>query len=386
MQTRPRPRRSVPRTALAALRRLDALAGPNGLDPYLAHLDRSWSSRTARARIVAVEHPGADAVSLTLRPNAAWRGFRAGQAVEVTVEIDGVHHRRWYSPTTSARRDDVLGLTVKVHPEGRVSRHLKTHARVGDVVGLEVTGSDFALPEPGARPADLLLVTGGSGHTPILSMLRTLADDRHVGCVTWLHYDRTPADVVVDEATRRRLRTLLPGLRTHVVHTRAPEPGEPAGHLTTDHLDAVALDWRERATWACGPNPLLAALRERYEDAGCGDRLRIEAFALAAPAPAADDPADPAGSGNRGTVTFGRSDRRLTDDGRALLVQAESAGLTPKHGCRLGICHTCTAPLVAGTVRDLVTGATTSASADDPGGCGIRLCVSAPVGDVALDL
>jgi ferredoxin len=71
----------------------------------------------------------------------------------------------------------------------------------------------------------------------------------------------------------------------------------------------------------------------------------------------------------------------VANDGRALLLQAEAAGLRPAHGCRRGICHTCVTTLVAGRVVDAVTGA-----GNHETGTSVRICVSIPDGDVELDL
>jgi len=93
--------------------------------------------------------------------------------------------------------------------------------------------------------------------------------------------------------------------------------------------------------------------------------------------PKLDLPAQPSG----GRVTFADSAVEVTDDGRSLLEQAESAGLNPANGCRMGICHTCTRRKNAGTVRSLTTGAVSSVPDED-----IQICVSVPVGDVDLSL
>ena len=82
-----------------------------------------------------------------------------------------------------------------------------------------------------------------------------------------------------------------------------------------------------------------------------------------------------------GTVTFAGSGREVANSGLPLLEQAEDAGLSPDHGCRMGICNTCSCRKTAGAVRNVLTGET-SAAADEL----IRICVSVPVGDVALDL
>ncbi len=82
-----------------------------------------------------------------------------------------------------------------------------------------------------------------------------------------------------------------------------------------------------------------------------------------------------------GRITFRDSAIESTDDGRPLLEQAEAAGLTPKSGCRMGICHTCTRRKHRGAVRNLTTGAVSTADEED-----VQICVSVPVGDVELAL
>jgi ferredoxin len=82
-----------------------------------------------------------------------------------------------------------------------------------------------------------------------------------------------------------------------------------------------------------------------------------------------------------GTVSFERSGLRADNSGTTLLEQAEAAGLAPAYGCRMGICHSCTQIKTTGCTRDIRTGDTDT----DPD-TEIQLCVSVPVGDVALDL
>ena len=126
-------------------------------------------------------------------------------------------------------------------------------------------------------------------------------------------------------------------------------------------------------TYACGPAALVDAVREAAAELGAESRLRVEHFVPPAPLRSAD-----AGGG---TLEFARSGVTATADGRSLLEQAEAAGLRPQHGCRMGICHTCTCRKTSGHVLDLRTGEVLGDDRPD-----IRICVSAPVGDVTLDL
>ncbi|HJT93276.1 MAG TPA: 2Fe-2S iron-sulfur cluster binding domain-containing protein, partial [Mycobacterium sp.] len=82
-----------------------------------------------------------------------------------------------------------------------------------------------------------------------------------------------------------------------------------------------------------------------------------------------------------GRVAFTDAAVDVVDDGRPILDQAEAAGLTPESGCRMGICHSCTRRKTRGVVRNLITGAVSSADEED-----VQICVSVPVGDVDVAL
>ena len=184
---------------------VDVLTAPHGVDRYLELVRPAWSLREARAEVVETRRHGAS-VTLTLRPNDNWEGFSAGQFVRLTVDVDGVRHSRCYSPACSQYATGHVELTVKQHPEGLVSSFLNQRARTGNAVGLSEADGDFVLPPD--RPERLLLISGGSGITPVMSMLRTLCDEDHDGAVIFVHYARRPEDVVygdaLDEIAARR--------------------------------------------------------------------------------------------------------------------------------------------------------------------------------------
>jgi ferredoxin-NADP reductase len=344
-----------------AVKLLDALAAPHGVDRYLELVRPRWSLRDARAEIVDVHHPTPGSVTLTLRPNGSWRGFQAGQFVPISVEIDGVRRTRTYSPASSAlARNARIELTVRAHEQGLVSRHLKAHAHPGMVLGLGMADGDFVLPA-GTEP--VTLISGGSGITPVMSMLRTLvdADDRRP--VTFVHYAPGAGDVVyADElaALARRRENV----RVVIAYTRE-RGADLSGHLCTEHVDALEPGG---PAYVCGPPPLLDAVRDLWPGP-----VHSESFV--------PPTAIVANGAAGGQVRFVGSGREAANTGQVLLEQAEAAGLAPEYGCRRGICHSCTCRKVAGSVRNVITGEVSSAD-DEP----IQICVSVPAGDVALDL
>src|SRR5688572_12494190 len=219
MSTQTAPRGLLRRT----ISRIDALATPHGIDRYLELVAPTWSSTEVRGRITHVRHTTADSVTLTIRPNGLWSGFTAGQFTQLSVEIDGVRHTRCYSMATSAHDTDSIELTVKAHPNGMVSRFLNDHAAPGMVVGLTPAAGEFTLPA--VRPAQLLLMSGGSGITPVMAMLRTLCAEGHTGTVTFVHYALTGDDMIY-RSELTELASAHPNVRLVRIFTDAPGTGD----------------------------------------------------------------------------------------------------------------------------------------------------------------
>jgi stearoyl-CoA 9-desaturase NADPH oxidoreductase len=338
---------------------VDLLTGPHGVDRYTELVAPTWTLGEHRAKVVDVRRTTSRSVTLTLAPNDSFMSantVKAGQYVNLTIDVDGRRHTRCYSPA-NAEGTPNLELTIGQHDGGLVSNHLYERARRGMIVGLAGVGGDFVLPA--ARPRRILFVSGGSGITPVMAMLRTLVAEGHRGDVAFVHYARTPA-----EACYRDELAALPGVRVLHGYTRS-EAGDLVGRFGAEHL-AAAMPAPD-AVFVCGPTPLVDAVR-----AHC-DNVHTESFTP----PAFEAPANPSG----GRITFADSGIDAVDDGRPLLEQAESAGLTPENGCRMGICHTCTRRKTSGTVRNLITGAVSTAPDEN-----IQICVSVPVGDVDLSL
>jgi ferredoxin-NADP reductase len=336
---------------------VDLLTGPHGVDRYTELVTPTWTTGDARAKIVAVRRQTPRSATLTLEPNRAFTGFRAGQHINLTVEIDGRRRTRPYSPA-SAERASHIELTVGRHDGGLVSNYLYEHARPGMVVGLDSVGGEFVLPA--VRPRRILFVSGGSGITPVMSMLRTIRAEGSDRDVAFIHYARS-----AEEACYRDELAAMHGVRVLHGYTRTTEGSDLDGRFGPEHVAAAMPD--PDAVFVCGPPALVAAVREQCANVS-SESFVPPVFDLAAEA-------------SGGSVTFADSGVEVTDDGRPLLEQAETAGLTPESGCRMGICHSCTRRKTRGAVKNLITGAVSSAEQED-----VQICVSVPVGDVDIAL
>ncbi|MDT9595078.1 iron-sulfur cluster-binding domain-containing protein [Nocardioides zeae] len=360
-------------TTLLRSRTLAALTQPHGVDRYLELVNPMWAATEVRARVVDVrrettgEHPVA---TVTLQPTATWRGHRAGKYVQVGIEVPGARRttRCFTVSSPASQPGEAFTITVRAHAEGLVSRFLVEQAEPGLLVHLSQAQGEFCLTESPATPTNnhLLLLTGGSGITPAMSMLRTLLRDGydgHVGRrVTFLHYARGPEDqIFADELAA--IAAADNGVRVVLRHESAGDP-----LFSAIDLARLVPDFRDVDTWVCGPPALMELVELAYDGS---PRLRTERF---------KPPVLRAGNAE-GDVVFERSGRQAANTGASLLEQAEAAGLTPEFGCRMGICFSCTARKSDGTVRNLLTGEESSLPDED-----VRICVSAPVGDCSVDL
>ncbi|MDG4664184.1 ferredoxin reductase [Mycobacterium sp. 236(2023)] len=336
---------------------LDLLTGPHGVDRYTELVDPTWTRGQGRARVIGVRRTTSRSVTLTLAPNRAFTGFRAGQHINVSVEIDGRRRTRPYSPANGENEGNIE-LTIGRHDGGLMSTYLFEHARPGMVVGLDSVGGDFTLPASGV--GRVLFVAGGSGITPVMSMLRTLRARRHTGEVVFVHYARS-ADEACYRAELAEIAYAMPNVTVLHGFTRNRIGSNLDGRFGREHVD-IDPD----AVYVCGPPSLVDAVREVFPEA------QSESFV---------PPDFSASESTGGTVRFTASGQDVVDDGRPLLNQAEDAGLTPESGCRMGICFSCTRRKTSGIVRNVVTGAVSSSEEED-----VQICVSAPVGDVCIDL
>ncbi|BBX95184.1 ferredoxin reductase [Mycobacterium lacus] len=333
-------------------------------DDYLHLANPLWSARELRGRIVEVRRETEDSATLVIKPGWGFSfDYQPGQYMGIGLLLDGRWRWRSYSLTSSpVTASRTVTITVKAMPEGFLSTHLVAGVEPGTIVRLAAPQGNFVLPDP--APPSILFLTAGSGITPVMSMLRTLARRDQITDIAHLHSAPTESDMMFGPELRA-LAADRSGYRLRVRETRTE------GRLDLARLDQELPDWRDRQTWACGPEGMLNQAEKVWSSAGIGDRLHLERFAVSRAAPA----------GAGGTVTFARSGKTVAADAATSVMDAgEGAGVQMPFGCRMGICQSCVVDLVEGHVRDLRTGAE-----HDPGSR-IQTCVSAASGDCVVDI
>ncbi|MET3807786.1 ferredoxin-NADP reductase [Nakamurella sp. UYEF19] len=285
--------------------------------------------------------------------------FRAGQHLVFAFEIDpggadGAEVLRSYTLSSPPTRPDTLSITVRRRSGGVVSTWLHHHLRPGMTVrAISEPLGEFTLEDhPAPR---YLMLAGGSGITPFLSMLRGLHDHGHTADVVLVHAAHTTDDLI-QRAELEVLAAETVGLRTVLVPSSddGAWPGH-RGRLSAAMLAQIAPDLAERTVLTCGPETFMADLQHQLVEFGCDPgNLHRESFTFADPAVALQlqgaDPAEhPAHAGF--PVEFAHLGRTVhCPPGSTVLQAAAAAGITLPSSCSQGLCGTCKSRLVSGEV------------------------------------
>lgn len=346
----------------------------HAFDDTLGLINPLLTVHRLHAKVVNKVQETPSACTLVLQAGAAFSGVQPGQFVMIGVETNGVRHRRAYSPRSIDGQPHCFAITVQRQSGGRVSNHVHDALKVGDIIEVEEAGGEFTLPE--RMPAELLLMSGGSGITPCMAILEHLQRTATATRVTLVYFARSESDRIFAKALSQ-MAAQWPQFNYVPLESTANTGLDTAQQAQLDAalLDRVSPAWRKLPAWCCGPAPLMDAARALWAEPATVGKLQLEAFAAAKPS---GDPHV------RHQVRLVRHNEELdfaAPASETLLVAGEQAGFAIKHGCRQGICHECTCRLQHGAIRDLTTGELITGE-----GQTVRLCVTTALSDVQLEV
>jgi ferredoxin-NADP reductase len=276
--------------------------------------------------------------------------FTAGQFLAVRVRIDGREHVRCYSISSAPEARGYLEISVK--RQGLVSNMLHATVRPGAQVHLKAPAGAFRYPSADDRP--IVLLAGGVGITPLISMLRHATQTEPQRSVTLVYSAQTEEQLAFRDEIRLLARR-HPHLRVFFAASRGSGLSDVyPGRIDDALLGAAIPDPAHTIAMICGPQPMIDRMRELLLARGMPPgQVRSEAFeAAVAVAASPDTPAPAAGAGPAHDVTCDRSRKTLrVAPGQSLLDAAEAAGVTIESLCRSGVCGTCRTRVVSGEMH-----------------------------------
>jgi glycine betaine catabolism B len=315
-----------------------------------------WSGELVVARIFQETH---DTRTFRFRlPEGGLLPFEhaPGQYINLKLRIDGRRVNRSYTISSAPTRPDYCEITVKRVPDGYASHYLHDVVKQGDRIAVSAPAGVFFFA--GHESDRIVLLAGGVGITPMMSVVRSLTDRSWAGDIFLLFSVRRPEDVIF-QAELEHLQQRFPNLHVEVVIS------SERGHITREIIEAHVPGLKSGPIMMCGPGPMMAAMRALLVEMGIPDaEIREEEFVSPPmPAPGEPDPVEelPAANGVAPSVLFERSGKS-TEVPRELTVleAAEECGVEIPFECRSGICGQCKTRLISGKVvmevQDALTG------------------------------
>lgn len=268
--------------------------------------------------------------------------YFAGQFITLLLNIDGTPVSRCYTLSSSPSRSADIAITVKRVTEGTVSNWLHHNIQPGDRINALAPQGLFH--EGNCGDAALLLLSAGSGITPMLSIARQLSDTHSQRDIIFYHQARTESDLICEDELLW-LERQNPRLKL-IFSLSQPEADWQGvkGRINRNQLIELIPDLAERTVLCCGPEGFMKHAREYCQELGVDDSQWFEE-SFGSP-PGIDSSADIK------SLTLILNGHAVNGDNqRNLLEQAESKGVVIAFGCRSGVCGACKVKLLKGSVH-----------------------------------
>jgi len=301
--------------------------------------------------------------------------FLPGQYATLTSEIDGHKVRRSYTISSSPTQREYIELTIKREQYGLESRHLHDHAQTGDLLEVSAPAGRFFFT--GKEADGIVLMAGGVGITPMMSVLRYLTDKSYENEIHLIYGVNAPCDLIFREECAYLARRHP---NVHIVSVVSKPEGTdwagPVGYITAELILKCVPDIVRRRVHLCGPPAMMEAVKATLLELKVPpEQVKTEDFAppkggpVIDPEPASAPPAPPGASAPpdaatstptepvtpapsaQATVTFSKSNKtgQLAPD-QPVLEAAEAIGVVIDFECRVGTCGRCKVPLSEGVV------------------------------------
>ncbi len=288
--------------------------------------------------------------------------FRQGQFLTLRETMDGEDVRRSYSVCVGVpdyERSGELRVAIKRVAGGRFSNWANESLRPGRAIDVMTPDGRFTTPLDPAHAKHYVGFAGGSGITPMLSLIRTILATEPRSRFTLVYGNRTVASIMFLEALEELKNRYIDRLQLH--HLLSDEPQEldlltgmldeaKARELVATLVPAQAID----EAFICGPGPMMDAVEKVLLESGVPrEHLHIERFGTPAPSGAPPKPVLEGAPAARVVIVVDGKERhlRVPYDGPAILDAGLAAGAPLPYACKGGVCCTCRARVLEGEVR-----------------------------------
>ena len=318
---------------------------------------------TLKVKDIRRETANAVSVAFDIPPQAqAEFQFKQGQYITIKLNVNGEELRRSYSICTSPYSEKELRVAVKEVKDGRASTRMNREWKVGDQVEVMTPMGNFHSVLSGNNKKHYVLFAGGSGITPMMSILKSVLYIEKQSSITLIYANRDEDSVIFNQeiqkiASENAARFKVVNIYDNPKHT---VPDLQKGLLSVDRVKAIVDAYQCGSGdeyFICGPGPMMENIKQALESLNISkEKIHIEYFSAVADAVAK---AENTGAVVGGSVTsnitviqYGfETQMTLSTDGLSILDASIEAGVDAPFSCKGAVCCTCRAKVLEGKVK-----------------------------------
>lgn len=351
----------------------ESLFNSNSYKNYLEPMLESWlpgkSLLFTKARVEQTTLEREDVISLTLSPDKKWKGFVPGQFIQITIEIKGVLYHRIFSISSSQSEfadNNQIRLSIQKQNLGKVTSYIFEDLKVGEYLGITEAMGVFTLQS--AKQKNVVMIAGGVGITPILSMLKS-TDNTDLS-LTLLYYAATDKPHLFQKELQE-ISSRKNNFEIHIINS------DEEGFFSINHIQKYCPDYRSNDLFLCGPEAMDRHVRKILSENDF-DSSKIISESFTAQKSFNPDSKEI----KQVNIELENSKKVFTvSNDKTILELLETNGQQPKFGCRMGICNQCSCKKVSGVVFNHHDNQVSGTGEEY-----IKICSTIPMGDIKIEL
>ncbi len=307
----------------------------------------------------------ADAVSISLDIPANLQNefaYKPGQYLTFETTINGELVRRAYSLCSSPYTDADPAIAVKKVNKGKMSTFLNEVVKEGDSIAVLAPNGKFLVDIDANASNHYVLFGGGSGITPLMSILKSVLTQEPNSNVTLIYANKSKDDVIFNKELDEMAKKESQRFKLFYSYDNAPMMWfglkgmlniDKVGQILNSRIGGSYMNCK---FYICGPTGMMDVVKKGLLANGVqGDNIHTEYFTAPTSGDAkAEETAvadDFKGYGNVTLHLYGKTHQIEMDDKTTILDAANHEGLQPPYSCTIGVCTTCRAKVIKGTVH-----------------------------------
>lgn len=312
---------------------------------------RKEDDRYLNLTIKEVVHIAKDAVNLVFEKPDKFE-YQPGQFITIISEVNGKKIRRAYSLCSTPFEDENPAVTVKRVPDGAMSNYLNQEVKTGDVLQAMEPMGMFTTEYAASRSREAVFFGGGSGITPLISLVRSILHKEPESKVTLIYANRSDEYIIFKDLINQLVGSQSG--RFKAVHVLESGEADYSGRLNSEMISEICSSsgcTDQTEFYICGPQPMMDVTFAGLEQAGYPkSQIRMESFEAGKTSPK-EIIGEESNEDREVTILLDGEEHTIpVKNGAAILDSALKADLDMPYSCQSGLCTACRGKCLEGEV------------------------------------